>query len=225
LFTKTGTDPGLYIYTGTSWNTIQQYTANTGTARIQTLASLPSDVTYYNPGDLIIVANKSYILRTDKTVWDLYTPGANTTVTNIVLNAGQVSNVELSANSVTNSKIVLGAVTGEKLTSNTITTRELSDLAVTSAKLGPNAITTGKIQPGSITDIEVAGNSINGTKIVSGTITRSQLASNIFNNINVTANTLSDVSQNLGTIVSGALQSVDGKMLIDITNKIIRIEL
>lgn len=225
LFTKTGTDPGLYIYTGTSWNTIQQYTANTGTARIQTLASLPSDVTYYNPGDLIIVANKSYILRTDKTVWDLYTPGANTTVTNIVLNAEQVSNVELSANSVTNSKIVLGAVTGEKITSNTITTRELSDLAVTSAKLGPNAITTGKIQPGSITDREVAGNSINGTKIVSGTITRSQLASNIFNNINVTANTLSDVSQNLGTIVSGALQSVDGKMLIDITNKIIRIEL
>jgi hypothetical protein len=225
LFTKTGANADLYIYTGSQWNTISQYTANAGTARIKTLGALPSDVTYYNPGDLVIVSGKSYILRTDKSVWDLYSPGANTTVTNIVLNAGQVGNVELAANSVTNSKIVLGAVTGDRIADNTITGRQILDLSIGSAELSPNAVTTGKIQAGSITDREVAGNSINGTKIISGTITRSQLSSNIFNNLNVTANVLSDVSQNLGTVVSGSLRSIDGKMVIDINNKIIRIEL
>jgi hypothetical protein len=225
LFAKTGTNPGLYIYDGTAWTTIQKYSSNTSTARIQTLSALPSDVTYYNSGDLVIVSGKSYILRTDKSVWDLYSPGANTTVTNIVLNAGQVGNVELAANSVTNSKIVLGAVTGDRIADNTITGRQILDLSIGSSELSPNAVTTGKIQAGSITDREIAGNSISGTKIISGTITKSQLSANIFNNLNVTANALSDVSQNLGTIVSGAIQSIDGKMVIDINNKIIRIEL
>ena len=225
LFRKTsGIDQGLYIYSG-GWNTIQQYTANTGTARIKTLASLPSDVTLYNPGDLIIVNGSSYILRTDKSRWDLYSPGANGAITAIVLNAGQVGNVELSSNSVITSKIAANVIIGEKLVSNTITTRELSDLSVTSSKLGSNAVTTGKIQPGSITNTEIASNSINGSKITSGTITRAQLVSNIFTGVTVTANALSDVSQNAGTITSGILRSSDGRMVIDLNSKFIRIEL
>ena len=225
LFRKTsGTDQGLYIYSGT-WNTIQQYTANTGTARVRTLASLPSDVTLYNPGDLIIVGGTSYILNTTKTSWDFYSPGVSGSVTNIVLNAGQVSNVHLSSNAVITSKIAANVIIGEKLVSNTITTRELSDLSVTSSKLGPNAVTTGKIQPGSITNTEIASNSINGSKIVSGTISRAQLVSNIFNGVTVTANALSEVSQNAGTITSGILRSTDGRMVIDLNSKYIRIEL
>jgi len=225
LFRKTsGADQGLYIYSG-GWNTIQQYTANTGTARVRTLASLPSDVTFYNPGDLIIVGGTSYILNTTKTSWDFYSPGVSGSVTNIVLNAGQVGNVQLSSNSVITSKIAANVIIGEKLVSNTITTRELRDLLITSSKLGPNAVTTGKIQPGSITNTEIASNSINGSKIVSGTISRAQLVSNIFNGITVTANALSEVSQNAGTITSGILRSTDGRMVIDLNSKFIRIEL
>jgi hypothetical protein len=225
LFRKTsGTDQGLYIYSG-AWNTIQQYTANTGTARVKTLASLPSDVTLYNPGDLIIVGGTSYILNTTKTSWDFYSPGVSGTVTGIVLNAGQVGNVELSSNAVLTSKIAANVIIGEKLVSNTITTRELASGAVTSSKLGANAVTTGKIQPGSITNLEIASNSINGSKIVSGTISRSQLVANIFNGVTVTAAALSDVSQNAGTITSGILRSSDGRMVIDLNSKYIRIEI
>lgn len=225
LFRKTsGIDQGLYIYAG-GWNTIQQFTANTGTARVRTLAALPSDVTLYNPGDLIIVGGTSYILRTDKTSWDFYSPGVSGTVTNIVLNAGQVGNVQLSSNAVITSKIAANVIIGEKLVSNTITTRELNDLSVTSSKLGANAVTTGKIQPGSITGVEIASNSVSGTKIVSGTITRSQLVANIFTGVTVTANALSEVSQNAGTITSGILRSSDGRMVIDLNSKFIRIEI
>jgi hypothetical protein len=225
LFAKTGTNPGLYVYNGIAWVTLPQYSANLYTARIPTLAALPSDVTYYNPGDLIIVGGTSYILRTDKSSWDFYTPGVSGSVTNIVLNAGQVGNVELASNSVTNSKIVLGAVTGDKIASNTITSTQIADSAITSLELAPNAVTTGKIQPGSITNLEIASNSINGAKIISGTISRSQLAANIFNGVSVTANALSDISTNLGTVTTGALRSLDGKMVIDLTSKIIRIEI
>jgi hypothetical protein len=225
LFAKTGTNAGLYIYNGIVWVTLPQYSANLYTARIPTLSALPSDVTYYNPGDLIIVGGTSYILRTDKSSWDFYTPGVSGSVTNIVLNAGQVGNVELASNSVTNSKIALGAVTGDRIASNTITSSQIADLAITSFELAPNAVTTGKIQPGSITNLEIASNSINGAKIISGTISKSQLAANIFNGVSVTANVLSDVSTNLGTVTSGALRSLDGKMVIDLSSKIIRIEI
>lgn len=225
LFRKTsGTSQGLYIYSG-GWKTIEQYTANTGTARVKTVASLPSDVTLYNPGDLIIVGGTSYILNTTKTSWDFYTPGVSGSVTGIVLNAGQVGNVELASNSVITSKIAANVITGIKLVSNTITTRELSDLSVTSGKLGPNAVTTGKIQPGSITNLEIASNTISGSKILSGSISRAQLVSNIFSGVTITANTLSEVSQNAGTITSGVLRSSDGRMVIDLNSKYIRIEI
>jgi hypothetical protein len=225
LFRKTsGIGQGLYIYEG-AWNTIQQFTANTGTARVKTLASLPSDVTLYNPGDLIIVGGTSYILNTTKTSWDFYSPGVSGTVTNIVLNAGQVGNVQIASNAIITSKIAANVITGEKLVSNTITTRELASEAVTSSKLGANAVTTGKIQPGSITGVEIASNSISGSKIVSGTISRSQLVANIFTGVTVTANTLSEVSQNAGTITSGILRSSDGRMVIDLNSKFIRIEI
>jgi len=73
LYRKTGTDAGLYIYDG-GWKTIPQYAGNTGTARINTVSSLPIDVTYYNGGDLIITGNVTYILNPDKSQWQIFSP-------------------------------------------------------------------------------------------------------------------------------------------------------
>lgn len=216
--------PGLYIY-DTGWKTIPQYTANTATARIRTLASLPPDVTYYNPGDLIIVNNKTYILSTDKTSWSLFTPGANTTVTNIVLTAGQVGTTELANTAVTGIKIAANTITGTKLVSNTITTRELADNSVTDSKLAANVITSAKIKEGVITGREIAGNSIPGNRIQLGSITTDLLAPGTLDITRINANTLSELSQNAGTITSGVLRSSDGKMVIDLNNKFIRIEI
>jgi hypothetical protein len=222
LFRVTGT--GLYIYDG-GWKTIPQYTANTGTASIRTLATLPVDVTYYNAGDLIIVGTKTYILNTTKTSWDLFTPGANTTVTNVVLSAGQVTTNVLANSSVTAAKIVANTITGNKLEENTITTAKIQDEAVTAIKIAPNSITSAKIQTGVITAREIASNSIPGSRLQIGSITSRELATGSIPATSVTANTLSEISVNAGNITSGVFSSADGKMVINLDSKFIRIEL
>jgi len=226
LYRKTGTNAGLYIYNTGTWNTIQQYTANVGTARIKTVTSLPSDVSVYNPGDLIILSGITYILKEDKSSWAFFTPGGvGGTITGIGLNAGQVSNVELASNSVISGKIASNVILGLNLTPETITSREIANSSISSFKLAANAVTSGKIQSGSITDREIASNSISGSKITTGTIGRSQLAPNIFTGVSVSANTLSEISQNAGTITAGIFRSTDGRMIIDLNSKYIRIEL
>jgi hypothetical protein len=225
LFRVTGTNAGLYIFDG-AWKTIPQYTANTITARIPTLTGLPSDVSRYNPGDLVIVGSATYILNTTKTSWDFFTPNSGSgTITGVALNPGQVSNVELAANAVLGSKIASNTITNIKLVSNTISTRELADNSVTSAKLAANSVTTNKIQDNSITGIKLAANTIDGSKITSGTIGKNQLAANIFTGVSVSANNLAEISTNLGTITSGVLRSTDNRFVIDLNNKSIRIEL
>ena len=71
----------------------------------------------------------------------------------------------------------------------------------------------------------MAANTIDGSKIVSGSIQRAQLAPNIFTGVSVSANNLSEISQNLGTITTGILRSTDGRMVIDLNSKFIRIEI
>jgi hypothetical protein len=216
---------GLYIYDG-AWKTLPQYTSNTVIARIPTLPSLPADVTYYNPGDIIIVGSTTYILNTTKTSWDFFTPnGGSGTITGVALNPGQVSNVELAANSVINAKIAANTITGGKLVSNTLTTREFSDNSVTSAKLAANSVTTNKILDNTITGNKLAANSIDGSKITLGTIGTAQLAPNIFTAASVRANNLAEISSSLGTITTGVLRSTDNRFVIDLNNKSIRIEL
>jgi hypothetical protein len=216
--------PGLYIY-DSGWKTIPQYTANAGTARIITLPALPNDVTYYNAGDLIIVGGRTYILNDGKTSWNLFSPGANTTVQNIVLNAGQVTSRELANLTITGLKIVANTITGDKFANGSINTSKILDGAITPAKLADNAITSAKIQSGVITGREIAANSIPGNRIQLGSITTDLLAPGSIDVNRITANTLSQLSSSAGTLTSGILRSTDGKMVIDLNSKFIRIEL
>jgi hypothetical protein len=224
LFRKTGANADLYIYNGTVWQNIARYTSNNSVMRVPTLPALPADATNYDAGSLIIVGSRSYILNTTKTSWDLYTPGNVNTTTGITLNAGQVGNVQLAANAVIASKIAPNTILGYHLVSNTITSREISVGTIDATKLAANAVTGIKIQNGTITNDKIATNSIDGAKILVGTIGRSQLAANIFNSISVSANNLSEISTNVGIISRGTLRSTDGKMVIDLNSKYIRIE-
>jgi len=192
--------------------------------RVPTLPALPADATNYDAGSLIIVGSRSYILNTTKTSWDLYTPGNVNTTTSITLNAGQVGNVQLAANAVIANKIAPNTIVGYHLVSNTITSREILVGTIDATKLAANAVTGIKIQNGTITNDKIAANSIDGAKILVGTIGRSQLAANIFNSISVSANNLSEISTNVGIISRGTLRSTDGKMVIDLNSKYIRIE-
>lgn len=216
---------GLYIY-DTTWKTIPQYTANTVIARIPTLPFLPTNLNFYNPGDLVIVGAATYILNSTKTSWDLFTPNSGSgTITGIALSPNQVGTTELAANAVTIAKIADNSVSNLKLISNAVSIRELADNSVTAVKLQSNSVITTKIQNNSITGEKIAANTIDGSKIVTGSITRTQLATNVFTGVSVSANTLSEISLNLGTITSGVLRSSDNRFVIDLNNKSIRIEL
>ncbi|WP_342640944.1 phage tail tip fiber protein [Rhodoligotrophos ferricapiens] len=65
---------------------------------------------------------------------------------------------------------------------------------------------------GTVNGVQSVG--INGNLIVDGTINTAKL----------NATTLSAITANLGTVTAGKMQSPDGKFLIDLTNKLIRIE-
>ena len=225
LFRVTGSSAGLYIWDGGSWKTLPQFTANTGTASIRTVPTLPTDVTYYNGGDLIITGNVTYILKADKSLWQIFSPGANTTATNIVLNAAQVTSRELANASLTLNKFIANTITASILIANTITAREIADNAIGSAELSDNSISSTKIQAGIITDREIAANSIPGSKLLPGSITSRELATTSISATSITANALSDISQNAGTITSGVIRSTDGKMIIDLNSKFLRIEI
>jgi len=224
LYRKTGTDAGLYIY-DSGWYTLQQYSGNVGTARIKTVASLPIDVTYYNGGDLIITGNVTYILSANKSVWQIFSPGANTTATSIVLNSAQVGSRELANTILTLNKFIANTITGNILVVGTITSREIADGAIGSSELAANSITSTKIQAGIITDREIASNSIPGSKLQVNSITSRELAVASINATAISANALSDISQNAGIITSGVIRSTDGKMIIDLNSKFLRIEL
>jgi hypothetical protein len=224
LYRKTSTDAGLYIYDG-GWKTIPQYTGNVGTARIKTVSTLPTDVTYYNGGDLVIASNTTYILKADKSQWQIFSPGANTTATNIVLNAAQVGSRELANASLTLNKFVANTITASILVANTITGREIADNAVGSSELADNSITSAKIQSGVITGREIAANSLSGSKLYPGSITSRELSTVSINASAISANALSDISQNMGTLSSGVIRSTDGKFIIDLNSKFLRIEL
>ncbi len=226
IFRKTGTNSGLYIYDSDSWQTLGRYAANAAPAKIPTLASLPTNVSAYDPGSLIIVGTTTYILNTTKTAWNFFTPGgAGGTITGIALNPGQVGNVELAANAVLSTKLASNSVLSFHLTSNVVTTAKIADSAVTAVKIQNNSITSSKIQANSITDREIAANSVSGSRITTGSIDKSKLAANVFTGVTISANNLSEVSTDLGTMTKGVLRTLDNRMIIDLNNRFIRIEL
>jgi len=226
LFRKTGSNAGLYVFDGAAWLTLAQYSSSLTTLGIKTLSSLPTNLSAYNAGDLIIVNNITYILNASKTSWDFFTPGGSGgTITGVVLSANSVTSVQLAPNAVISSKILSNVITGEKLVAGTITTRELAANTVAGFNILSNTISSSKLQTASVGEREIAANSVTSEKIAPGSITASKLAAGALTGQSLLAANLSSISQNAGRITSGVLQSVDGRMLIDLNNKILRIEL
>lgn len=226
LFRKTGANAGLYVFDGVNWLSFAQYSSSLSTMGIKTLQSLPSNLSAFNAGDLIIVNNIAYILNAAKTAWDFFTPGgAGGTITGVTLSENSVTSGILAPNSIIASKILSNVITGAKLVSGTITARELAQNAVTGFNILANTITSVNLQTSSVGEREIAANSITSAKITLGSITADKLAPGALTGQSLLAANLSSISQNAGRITSGVLQSVDGRMLIDLNNKILRIEL
>jgi hypothetical protein len=221
IFKKTGTGADLYIFDGSAWVTITAYTTAAGsTAGIKTYATLPTNVTGFNAGDLIIVNEVVYILNGTKSKWNILTSGGVVTVS---VTAGSISTNELAANAVTAAKIATGAIIAGKIAANAITALEIAAGAIGAEEISANAITAAKIQAGAIGTNQIAANAITGNLIAAGSITAGKLAVGAIDAQSIQAANLAAISANMGTVTAGVLKSQNGKMVIDLNNGFIRI--
>jgi hypothetical protein len=221
IFKKTGTGADLYIFNGSAWVTIAAYSAAAGaTAGIKTYTALPTNVTSFNSGDLIIVSGVVYILNSTKTKWDILTASGVVTVS---VTAGSVSTNELAANAVTAAKIATGAIVAGKIAANAVTALEIAAGAISAEKIAANTITAAKIQTGAIGTNQIAANAITSSLIAAGSITAGKLAVGAIDAQSINATNLAAINSNMGTITAGVLQSQNGKMIIDLNNGFIRI--
>jgi hypothetical protein len=221
IFKKTGTGADLYIFNGTAWVTIAAYTAAAGaTAGIKTYATLPTNVTTFNAGDLIIVNNVVYILNSTKSKWDILTSNG---VVAVSVTAGSVSTDQLAANAVTAAKIASGAIVAGKIAANAVTALQIAAGAISAEKIAANTITAAKIQTGAIGTNQIAANAITSDLLAAGSITAGKLAAGAIDARSIKADNLAAISSSMGTITAGVLQSQNGKMVIDLNNGFIRI--
>lgn len=227
LFRLQGTNAGLYIYSGESWVRLETYVGSTVTVGIRTLSSLPTNLTSYNAGDIIQVSNVFYILNLARNNWDLFNPGdavGNGTIT-VSLSPDQVDTINIRNGAVTGDKILSNTIPGTRIQIAAITADRIATNAIIGSKINPESVTTSKIAPLAIDNTRLADNSVTSSKITPGSITSDKIASGAIEGSKISVGTLSSLTSAMGTLTTGKLESTDGKMLIDLNAKIIRIEL
>jgi hypothetical protein len=217
LFRKTGTGAGLYAFNGVAWVTLSTYTRDIGaTAGIKKYSALPADVNSFSAGDLIIVDNEIYILNDNKTSWDLFRPGGG---------SGSIVTIEVSANSIGTDQLKAGAVTADKILGGTITGDKIDAGTITGDNIAGGTITAAKIQTGAIGASQINADSIATAVLATGRLTAGTIEAGSIGAEKLNVVQLSSITQNAGTITAGILKSGDNKMIIDLNNKFIRIEL
>lgn len=227
LFRLQGTNAGLYIYTGEDWQRVEVYLRSISTARIQNLSSLPTNLTNYAAGDLVQVSNVFYILNLARNNWDIFAPGnvlSGGTVT-VSLSADQVDTINIKNFAVTGDKILSNTIPAARLIASTITQRELQANAVIGSKIAAGAVTTSKIGLSAVDTDRLADNSVTTDKLVGLSVTNDKLAANAISGDKIQVNSLSSLTTNMGQLRTGKLESQDGRMIIDLDNKLIRIEI
>lgn len=221
LIRKTGDNAGLYAFNGSAWVTLATYTRDIGaTAGIKRYNSLPASSASFSAGDLIIVptggVDEIYILSADKTRWDLFRPGGGSgSVVAVQVSANSIGTDELKSRSITSDKIVTGEITGELLAANTITAENIATGTITAAQIRTGTIGADQINASSIAAAIIATGEITAGVGNFGSVTAEQIE----------VDNLAAITTNMGTITAGILKSPDNKMVIDLNNKFIRIEL
>lgn len=224
LFRKLDTNAGLYISDGTNWLTLSAFTSSQGTARIKTESALPTNLGSYNPGDVIRIENVFYILNSNKSNWDVFAPGSGGVFT-VSISADSVDTAQIKNGAVTGDKIASQTITGARLALNTVGSESLKNNSIISSKIDAASVTNEKLADGSVTEGKLAGDSVSTTKIQNIAITSDKLRANCVTAGKILVPSLSVINTNIGTITKGKLQSTDGKLLIDLDNKIFRIEI
>jgi hypothetical protein len=132
---------------------------------------------------------------------------AGTYMKSAFIHDAAITNAKIGAAAVDTAKIADASITNAKVGSAAITEAKIADAAITNAKIANAAITSAKIQDAAITTAKIQNAAISLAKIDTASITN-----------------LSAINANMGTITAGKMQSTDGLMVIDLDNKIIKIE-
>jgi len=132
---------------------------------------------------------------------------AGTYIKQAMIYNGSITNAKIGDAAIDNAKIADAAISTAKINDAAITTAKIKDAAIGSAQIANAAITSAKIKDANITNVKIADATIALAKIDTATITN-----------------LSAIKADMGTITAGKLQSTDGKMVVDLDSKFIKIE-
>lgn len=148
---------------------------------------------------------------------------AATTINGVSIPAGTYMKQAMIYNGViTNAKIGAAAVDNAKIADAAISTAKIADAQITTAKVASAAIGTAQIANAAITTAKINDADITTAKIADAAVTNAKIDSLDANKIN--ANDLAAITANMGTITAGKMQSTDAKMIVDLDNKYIKIE-
>jgi hypothetical protein len=119
------------------------------------------------------------------------------------------------------------AVTGSNAAGSTIpfvVDTVTGEVGIQGSLIVDGTITANQIAAGTITGDLIAGSTITGTHINAGTITSGHITTGGLSADSINTSSLSAIVANLGTVNAGKMQSADGKFVIDLDNKFIKIE-
>lgn len=141
---------------------------------------------------------------------------ASGTITTSLIAANQITTGLMAAGAITTTELAAAAVTAAKIAAGTITANEIAGATITGAKIAAAAIIGANIAAGTITASNIAANTITAGLIAAGAITTSALAAGAVTTTKISVSVLSGISSDMGTIVAGRLNSVNGQSYMDL---------
>jgi hypothetical protein len=127
--------------------------------------------------------------------------------------AGAVNTTQLAANAVTAAAIAAGAVTTASMTANAIAGDRITTGSLNAIKIAANTITAAQLAVDSVTAGAIQAGAITATAIHSGAIDATKLTTTLLTGV---ASPGGGSMSNLGIIVNGKLQSLDGLRYMDL---------
>lgn len=139
------------------------------------------------------------------------------TITATEIAADTITAGQIAAGAISTSELAAGAVIASKIAAGTITANEIAALTITAANIAAATITGAKIAATTITSNEMAANSIIAGKIAAGAINASAIiVDGVITAAKLSVSVLSGITADLGVVVAGKLQSVNGHSYIDL---------
>lgn len=133
-------------------------------------------------------------------------------ITQDLIAANAVTQTKIADGSISSPKILAGAVIAGKLGADAVLANNIAAGQITSSHIVSNAITANHIATGTITASELAANAVIAGKIAAGAINTSALIVNgVITGAHISVQVLSEIQDNMGVILAGKLQSIDGR--------------